>query len=604
MQLARILVTSIATFALLTSPVHADEGRDVEPQPTHGIAMHGEVRHGPDFQHYGYVNPQAPKGGELKLAVTANGYDTFNPFVLRGIAAAGAVDYLYDTLMSQSEAEPFSAYGLIAERIQVPDDRSWVTFYLNPRAQFQDGVPITADDVIFSFEILTTEGHPFYQAYYSDVEKVEKLDDLTVKFSFGKAVNRELPLVLGQLPVLPKHYWQDREFTGGNLDRPVASGPYVIGSFDAGRSVTYLRNDDYWAKDLPVNKGRYNFDRISYEYFSDDTVSMEAFKAGVYNFREENSAKTWATAYEGDRFTAGSLKTEEIEHDQPAGMQGFVYNTRKAVFQDPLVRQALAYAFDFDWTNRNLFYDQYTRTKSYFENSELAATGLPSEGELALLEPHRAKLPAELFEREYTPPSTTGEDGLRGNLRQAVALLNQAGWGFKDGKMVHLESGQPLRFEILLAQKAFERIVNPFVQNLQRLGIDASMRRIDTTQYVQRIQTFNFDMFVMTIGQSNSPGNEQRSYWSSEAAETAGSRNYAGVSDPLIDELVDLIIQAPDRDALVTRTRALDRVLLWHHYVIPQWHLPYRRVAYSEQLQRPDTLPNTGVSLDTWWFAP
>lgn len=597
MNKIQTLAASLAAFLLFVPLSQADE-----PKPRHGIAMHGEVLNGPGFEHYAYANPDAPKGGELKLAVTSNGYDTFNPFVLRGVAAAGAGTYLYDTLMSQSENEPFSAYGLIAQKIQVPDDRSWVIFHLNPQARFQDGKPITAEDVIFSFETLVSEGHPFYQAYYGDVAEVEQLSELQVKFSFGDAKNPELPLILGQLPVLPKHYWQDQEFGSGALERPVGSGPYSIGAFDAGRSITYVRNKDYWAKDLPVNKGRYNFDRINYEYFSDDTVAMEAFKAGVYNFREESSAKNWATAYQGDRFEDGRLKKEELEHDQPAGMQGFIYNTRRPVFSDPLVRQALAYAFDFEWTNKNLFYGQYARTESYFENSELAATGLPSGEELAILEPFQEKLPPEVFNREYSPPSTANEGGLRANFRQAVELLKQAGWDFKDGKMVNLETGAPLKFEILLAQKSFERVVNPFIQNLKRLGVDASVRRIDTTQYVQRIQSFEFDMVVMSIGQSNSPGNEQRSFWSSEAAKTHGSRNYAGVSDPVVDALVEQVIQAPDRDALVTRTRALDRVLLWHHYVIPQWYLPYRRVAYSDQLKRPTTLPKTGVSLDTWWY--
>lgn len=598
MQIANTLAASFAAFCLLISASHASQ-----PEPQHGIAMHGELKNAPEFEHFDYVNPDAPKGGELRLAVTSNGYDTFNPFVLRGVAAAGAGEYLYDTLLSQSEDEPFSAYGLIAEKVQVPEDRSWVTFHLNPEARFQDGEPITADDVVFSFEKLINEGHPFFQAYYEDVEKVEKLGELEVKFSFGDAENRELPLILGQLPVLPEHYWQDREFGSGTLEPPVGSGPYKVGPFDAGRSLTYVRDEDYWAKDLPVNKGRYNFDRVSYEYFSDDTVAMEAFKAGVYNFREESSAKAWATAYEGEKFEQGRLVKEELEHDQPAGMQAFIYNTRRPVFSDPLVRQALAYAFDFDWTNKNLFYGQYTRTTSYFENSELASTGLPSEEELALLEPHREQLPPEVFEREYQPPTTTDEGGLRENFRKAVELLNQAGWSFSDGKMVNQETGQPLQFEILLAQKTFERVVQPFIQNLKRLGIDATMRRIDTTQYVQRIQNFNFDMFIMSLGQSNSPGNEQRTYWSSEAAETPGSRNYAGIKNPVVDELVELLIQAPDREALVTRTRALDRVLLWHHYVIPQWYLPYRRVAYSSQLERPSTLPNTGVSLDTWWYG-
>jgi microcin C transport system substrate-binding protein len=402
--------------------------------------------------------------------------------------------------------------------------------------------------------------------------------------------------------VLPEHYWKDREFGSASLERPVGSGPYKVGPFEGGRSVTYVRDEDYWARDLPVNRGRYNFDRISYEYFSDGTVAMEAFKAGVYNFREENTAKVWATAYEGEQFEQGILEKEEIEHDQPAGMQGFVYNTRRPVFRDPLVRQALAYAFDFTWTNKNLFYGQYTRTTSYFENSELASTGLPSEAELALLEPYRDQLPPELFNQEYKPPTTADEGGLRANLRKAVELLDQAGWGFKDGRMVNRETGQPLQFQILLAQQAFERVVNPFVQNLERLGIDADVRLIDTTQYVQRVNNFDFDMIVMTLPQSNSPGNEQRSFWSSEAAETPGSRNYAGVSDPVVDKLVNLVIQAPDREALVTRIRALDRVLLWSHYVIPQWYLPFRRVAYSSNLHHPATLPDTGVSLDTWWF--
>ncbi|QCF26187.1 extracellular solute-binding protein [Hydrocarboniclastica marina] len=597
MHIARNLLAVLSAFFILVPPVHA-----AAPEPRHGIAMHGELKHGPDFEHFDYVNPDAPKGGELKLAVTGNGFDTFNPFVLRGVAAAGANAYLYDTLLSQSEDEAFSAYGLIAEKVQVPEDRSWVTFHINPQATFHDGEPITADDVIFSFETLTEKGHPFYQAYYADVAEVKKLDDLTVRFNFKDTTNRELPLILGQLPVLPKHYWKDREFGGASLEPPVGSGPYEIDSYEAGRTVTYGRVDDYWAADLPVNRGRYNFDKIRYEYFSDDTVSMEAFKAGIYDFREETSAKSWATAYEGEKFTEGEFKKEEIHHEQPAGMQGFIYNTRRSVFQDPLVRQALAYAFDFDWTNRNLFYDQYSRTNSYFENSELASTGLPSGAELKLLEPHRKNLLPAVFEQEYRPPSSDEEGEMRKNLARAVQLLDQAGWGFKDGKMVNRKTGEQLKFEILLAQKTFERVVSPFINNLKRLGIDADMRRVDTTQYVQRIRNFDFDMFIMSIGQSNSPGNEQRSFWSSEAAEQPGSRNYAGVSDPVVDDLVDKVIQAPDREALVARTRALDRVLLWGHYVIPQWYLPYRRVAYTSELQRPETLPATGVSLDTWWY--
>ncbi|MAA63439.1 MAG: hypothetical protein CL581_01480 [Alteromonadaceae bacterium] len=572
--------------------------------PVHGIAMHGAPKYGPDFSHFDYVNPDAPKGGMLRLAVVANGYDSFNPFVLKGIGAAGIQTYAYDSLLVASADEPFSMYGLIAESMETPEDRSYVTFNINPDARFSDGEPITAEDVAYTFKLLTEEGHPFYRSYYSEVSKVTVEDKLKVRFDFGDTKNHELPLILGQMPVLPKHYWENHDFEGSGLSVPVSSGPYTIDNFEAGRSVTYKRNPDYWAKDLPVNVGRDNFDAIRYDYYSDDTVALEAFKAGNYDFRVESSAKNWATAYTGDALKSGKIKKENIEHERPAGMQAFVFNTRKAPLNNAKVRQALTYGFDFDWANRNLFYNQYTRTQSYFENSELASSGLPSKAELELLEPYRDQIPPEVFTKEYHPPSTTGDHTLRDNLRTAMKLLKEAGYEIRDGKMVNAKTGKPLGFEILIWQKTFERVVLPFKQNLAKLGIDVDVRLVDTNQYIQRVRNFEFDVVVQSLAQSNSPGNEQRDYWDSSNADRAGSRNTIGVNDPVVDALVSKIIQAPDRQSLITRTRALDRVLLWSHYVIPQWYLGVDRVAYWHQLQRPETTPSGGIDPRDWWMTP
>lgn len=572
--------------------------------PSHALAMHGEPAYAADFPHFDYVNPDAPKGGILRRGVVSNGFDSFNPFVIGAIAAVGINTYLYDTLMVSSADEAFSEYGLIAESVETPEDRHYVIFNLREEARFQDGTPITAEDVRFTFELLTTKGHPFYRSYYSDVESVTVENSHRIRFDFGDSQNRELPLILGQLPVLPKHYWQDREFGENGLTPPLGSGAYRIGNFDAGRSITYTRVEDYWAKDLPVRRGYFNFDQIRFDYYTDDTVALEAFKAGNYDFRLESSAKNWATAYTGDKFDRGVILTEGLEHHRPVGLQGFVFNTRRPQFSDPRVREALAYAFDFDWANTNLFYGQYTRTDSYFENSELASTGLPTPEELAILEPFRDQLPPGVFSEPYQAPSTTGDNSLRGNLRIAMLKLKDAGYEIRDRKMVNVESGEPLSFEILLFQKTFERIVLPFKANLEKLGIDVAVRMVDTTQYIQRIRNFDFDMVTQVLPQSDSPGNEQREYWSSETADMVGSRNYMGISDPVIDALVDLVIQAPDRESLIHRVRALDRVLLHGFYVVPQWHLAMDRIAYWSQLQRPDAIPKNGIDLDNWWIEP
>lgn len=595
----------LSLLALLVSPSAANaQGSGSSVEAVHGLAMHGEPKYTRGFDHFDYINPEAPKGGALNMAVVANGFDSFNPFDIRGVAAAGISNYLYDTLLEYSADEPFSMYGLIAESLETPEDRSYVVFNLREAARFQDGEPITAEDVKFSFDILTTKGHPFYRNYYAEVSKVTVENEHRIRFDFEETSNRELPLILGQIPILPAHYWEDREFGKNGLTPPVGSGAYGIADFEAGRSVVYERLDDYWAKDIAVRKGRFNFDEIRYDYYTDDTVALEAFKAGSFDFRVESSAKNWATAYTGDKFQDGSIVTEAIEHHRPTGMQGFVFNTRKDVFKDPQVREALSYAFDFEWTNKNLFYGQYARTNSYFENSELASTGLPTGRELEILEPYRGQLSKDVFTTPFTVPTTEGKRGLRENLRTAMGLLRSAGYEIRNGKMIKGDTGKPLTFEILLFQKTFERVVLPFKNNLAKLGIDVSVRLVDSNQYVQRVREFDYDMITQSIGQSDSPGNEQREYWHSSTVDANGSRNYAGVSDPVVDQLVSQVIQAPNRKELVQRTRALDRVLLNGYYVVPHWHLAKDRVAYWNHLEHPQTTPKKGTDLDNWWAEP
>jgi microcin C transport system substrate-binding protein len=596
MTKTRNALTSLSLlFAIIATPAAAT----IEAE--HGLAMHGGVKYPAGFSHFDYVNPDAPKGGELRMAVVANGYDSFNPFVVRGIAAAGIDTYLYDTLLVSSDDEPFSVYGLIAESIETPEDRSHVIFNLREEARFQDGQPITAEDVKFSFELLTKDGHPRYQSYYQDISKVTVEGPQRVRFDFSGTVNRELPLIVGQLPILPRHYWKERTFGENGLDKPVGSGPYRLGKFEAGRSVSYQRVEDYWAQDLGVRKGRFNFDTITFEYYTDDTVALESFRAGNYDYRVESQAKNWATAYTGNAFESGEINKEAIEHNRPAGMQAFVYNTRRDVFKDPAVRRALAYGFDFQWANKNLFFDQYTRTESYFENSELASSGLPEGRELEILEPYRDQLPESVFTTEYAPPSTAGDQSMRNNLREALTQLRAAGYEIENGTMINKATGEALEFEVMLFQKTFERVILPFKNNLKKLGIDVTVRLVDSNQYTERWKTRDFDMTVGVFPQSDSPGNEQRAYWHSSSANKDATRNLAGVSDPVVDELVEFLIGAPNREELVQRTQALDRVLLSGHYVIPNWYLDSDRIAYWSFLKRPETVPKNGADVNNWW---
>jgi microcin C transport system substrate-binding protein len=571
-----------------------------ETLKSHALSMYGDVKYGPDFTHFDYANPDAPKGGEVRLAAIGS-FDSLNPFIIKGVSATG-MGLIYDNLAVGSQDEAFTQYGALAETIEIPEDRSWVAFTLRRGARWHDGEPVTAEDVIFSFEILTTKGNPFFRSYYADVEKVEKLGERTVKFTFGSGINRELPLIMGQLTVLPKHYWQDRAFDQTTLEPPLGSGPYRIETLDPGRSITYRRVPDYWGRDLPVNRGQNNFDLLRYDYYRDSTVAIEALKAHEYDFRPENISKEWATAYDLPAVAEGRLIKELVHHQSPTGMQGFVFNTRRPKFADPRVRQALAYAFDFEWTNTNLFYGQYSRTKSYFSNTELASTGLPQGQELDILERFRGQVPEEVFTTAYEPPATDGSGEIRENLRAGREILEAAGWTIRDGVLIDPETGAAVEIEFLLVSPAFERIVGPVVQNLKRLGIEAKIRIVDPAQYQNRLDEYDFDVIVLARGQSLSPGNEQRGYWTSQVADIKGGQNFPGIKDPVIDSLVELVIGAPDRASLVAATRALDRMLLWGHYVIPHWHIRSFRLVYWNMFSKPATPPKYGLAFPaTWW---
>jgi len=569
----------------------------------HGIAMHGDLKYGPDFTHFDYANPDAPKGGELRLG-GVGGFDSFNPFIIKGNPDDGA-GRIYETLLVASADEPFSEYGLLAETVETPADRSWVAFTLRPQARWHDGQPISADDVIWTFETLRTKGRPFYRAYYANVAKVEKIGERTVKFTFKPGENRELPLIVGQLPVLPKHYWEGRDFEASTLEPPLGSAAYKIGKFEPGRWSIYERVPDYWGKDLAVNRGRDNFDTIRHDYYRDMTVELEALKAGAYDVHPEASSKEWATAYDVPAVRNGQLIKGEFKNGNPTGMQGYAFNTRRPLFQDRRVRQALGYALDFEWSNRTLFYGQYTRNRSYFDNSELAANGVPQGAELAALEPFRGKVPDEVFTTEYQPPMTDGSGNMRDNLRKAVELLKAAGWNIDPSskKLVNAQ-GQPFEFEILLLDPVYERITLPFVKNLERLGVTARVRTVDTSQFKKRMDDYDFDVVIDRWLETLSPGNAQRTYWGSASADQPGSRNSIGIKDPVIDALVEQVVAAPDRASLVARVHALDRVLQWNFYVIPNWYIAYDRIAYWDKFGRPDVIPVQGVQIDTWWIDP
>jgi microcin C transport system substrate-binding protein len=571
------------------------------PLRTYGLSLLGAPALPPDFKAFPFVNPDAPKGGEVVLGAIGT-FDSFNPFIVRGTPAADILR-VWDTLLKPNADESETEYGLLAGVIELPADRMGVAFELRPEARFNDGTPVTAEDVAWTFNTLREKGRPFYRQYYADIASVAVESQRRVVFRFRSSTNRELPLIIGQMPVLPKHWWEGRDFEHPLTDPPIGSGAYRVGRFEFGRTLSMARVADVWSKDLPVKRGLDNFDTRRTEYFRDGTVALEAFKAGQIDFREENVAKDWATAYDFPALQKGLVKKELLTHHLPTGMQGFGMNTRRPIFRDVRVRHALALAFDFEWANANLFYGNYTRTSSYFSNSELASSGIPEGAELALLDKYRSQLPPDLFTKPFQLPVTDGSGNNREQMRAALALLEAAGWKVRDRKQVDAD-GNPFSFEILLDQPAFERVALPYVQWLARLGIDARVRTVDPAQFQRLIDSYDYDMIVVTLAESESPGNEQSGYWTCDSARQEGGDNLMGVCSPVIDDLVHQILVSANRADQVAATRALDRALLAGWYVVPQWHLQSVRVAYWDIFGRPDKPVRTGLAFDSWWIDP
>ena len=594
-------VALFLTAILTALPIRADN------YVGHGISLYGTLKYGPNFTHFEYANPNAPKGGMLRLGWIGT-FDNLNPHILKGIEPPHLSRLLYDTLTERADDEIATEYGRLAGRIEVPPDNSSVLYTLRPEARWHDGRPVTPEDVIFTLETYQTQGHPGLRHYFAAIEAAEKVGPRQVRLIFSGETNKELSVIAGQMSILPKHYWEGegRNFGETTLDPPLGSGPYRIAAVEAGRSITYERVADYWGRDLPVNKGRFNFDRIHFDYYRDQTVAIEALKAGEFDYRRENSSKDWSTAYEGAALAAGALVKDPLPHQRATGMQAFWFNTRRAKFSDPRVRQALGYAFDFEWTNKNLFYGLYTRSKSYFSNSELASAGLPSGRELEILAEYQGRIPDELFTTEFQLPTNDGSGQLRQNLRAAQKLLQAAGWVVIDDILTHAETGEVMEIEFLLDSSSWERIVSPMLPNLKRLGVQAAIRTVDRTQYQNRRQAFDYDIIVLVRGQSHSPGNEQRNYWTSATAAEPGSGNVAGIKDPVVDALVDRLLRASSRAELVATTQALDRVLLWGHYTIPHWYSDKFRVVHWDKFGKPAfSAPYTAdyfVMPYTWWF--
>ena len=568
----------------------------------------------PVFERYDHVVPDAPKGGTLSI-VAPGTFDSFNPFIVRGTPAAGLTNFgglLWDTLMQQSIAEPSASHPLIAEAFKFPDDYSTATYRIDPEARWHDGEPITAEDVVWSLNVLK-EVSPMHNRYFANVTEAVALSEREVEFRFDQTGNRELPHIMGDLPVLPKHWFEGegpdgapRDITQPTLEPPLGSGPYRIESFDPGSRIVWARVEDYWAADLPVNVGRHNFDRRRYTYILDDNAAWLAFtKGGIADYRRELSSRRWATDYDFPAVQEGAVKKAEYPSGGVEAMQAFVFNLRLPRFQDAKVRRALTLAYNFEEQNRTQFFGFNTRTDSYFENSELESTGLPEGRELELLEPFRDQLPPELFAEEFTLPVYEEPQDERRYLREAVRLFSEAGWTIRDGRMVSEEGGEQFAIEFIGASPTAEIIAGGYIASLRKIGIDASLRIIDTSQYVNRINGFDFEATTGVFPQSLSPGNEQREFWGSEAADIQGSRNLAGIQDPVVDALIDEIIFADDREALVAATHALDRVLLWRHYMVPQYHRSVVWIAYWDKFGIPETQPEyVGVDIDSWWIEP
>jgi microcin C transport system substrate-binding protein len=607
----RILIT-----LLLLVVLSAGANAQSQVTPKHGFTVLGDPALPADFTAFPYVNVNAPKGGEVHLAEIGT-FDSFNPFILRGTpelhgvtpwlvlpggsGSGSTVGHVWETLLTPSANEIATGYGHLAQSIEVPPDKSWVAFNLRPEAKFSDGVPVMAEDVAWTFRTLMEQGRPSIRVQFADVKDVVVEGPRRVRFNFKTTQNRELPLVVGGLPVLPKHFFEGRDFTKPLTDAPVGSGPYRITNFELGRSVTFTRDPNWWAADMPTGRGTNNFDRVRYEYFRDMTVAMEAFKAGKVDIRSENVAKNWATAYDFPAVINGLVIRREYRHELPTGIQGYAMNTRRAMFADPRVRQAVTWAFDFEWTNKNLFYSAYARTLSYFSNTELAATGLPSAPELKLLSPYHDSLPEGLLSRPFALPVTDGSGNNREQLREALDLLREAGWEVKDRKLVDA-SGQPAGFTILLDDPSLERVALPYVQNLRKLGFDVKVRTVDPAQFQHLTDDFDFDMTMMIYPGADIPGSELRDYWSCAGAKSTGSFNLPGICDPAIDAMIQKVISAEDRDTLRTAGRALDRLLLWNWYMVPNWHSQDFHIAFWDRFGDPDIPIREGINFDSWWI--
>ena len=593
MKKMSVWLLSFFSFLIPLSPLSAAE--------QHAIAMHGDPKYPASYTHFDVVNPEAPKGGELKIAVVGT-FDNLNPFILKGNSPAGIRDICCETLLKRSPDEPFTLYGLVAESLEVAPDRSWVIYNIHPKAKWKDGVPITAKDIEFSYKTFLEHGTPGQQMYYKRVEKAEVLGDRKIKFTFKKVDGKydaEMPLIMGVMGIIAEHDLKDKEFEKTGLKPLLSSGPYKLEKVEPGRSIIYKKDPNHWSADLPVNKGYFNFETIRFDFYKNATVAFEAFKAGEIYVREESDPGKWTRNYDFPALQKGLVRKVEIPHQHQVGMQAFAFNTRRDIFKDSRVRRALAYAFDFDWVNEHMFYGELTRTTSFFDNTELAAKNLPEGEELALLEPYREQLPKEVFEEPYALP--TFEKGFRENLKVAKSLLKDAGWVTTNGKLIHEETGQPFTFEILSNVPENEKLILAFVRNLKQLGIQATARTVDAAQYENRRVNRDYDMIMHFWGHSMSPGNEQSFYWSSIAADAPGTRNYPGVKDPVVDALCNKVVNAQTREDLVAAIKALDRTLLWGHYVIPLGHRTKDYVAYWNFIDHPLLGPTGLPSIHTLW---
>lgn len=570
--------------------------------PRHGIAMHGELRQGPEFSHFDYADPAAPKGGMLVLG-ERGAFDTLNAFTVRGVAPLGIREFVFESLLKRSNDEAFSLYAWVAQSVEVAADRSWVSFTLDPRARFSDGTPVRAEDVIFSAEILREKGRPNHRSYYAKIIRITQPELGQVRFEFDPAtIDREMPLIIGLMPILSRAHYTGQDISAPSLRPPLGSGPYKVAQISPGRSISYVRNRDYWAADLPVNRGQHNFDIIRVDFYRDENTAFEAFKAGQIDLWEEKDPARWARAYDFNAVRDGAILKSAIRHGRPSGLAGFVFNTRHAPFDDLRVRQALTFMFDFEWVNRSFFYGAYRRTRSLFDNSQLSAAENPAGArERALLAPYADAVPEAIMNKGYAPPVSDGSGRNRAGAKRALELLRAAGWVLKDGQMVQAQTGAPLQFEILLVRPEEEKLALSFARSLQRIGVKAAVRTVDASQYEERLRNYDFDMIINDWYASLSPGNEQKYYWGSAAAGTPGTRNYPGIESPALDAMIEHVLAARTQAEFIPAARAMDRVLMAGHYVIPLYYQSTDNVAYRAHLRFPPRAPLYGFDMTAWW---